>query len=407
MDVPKNFVAEPFDYHQEVELIVEGLTNLGMGLGRVDGWVVMVPFVIPGEKVRARIFRNFTNYSDADLVEVLEPSPDRVQPKCSLYTTCGGCQYQHISYERQLGEKTRQVEALLQKLGAIEHPVEPAIGSPEVYHYRSKITPHYNRPAKDGSQPIGFLRYGRRNQIVDVEQCPIATEAINQALPEVREEARRAGGKKRRQRGGTILLRDVVEGIITDPQAIVSERVGDLTFQFKVGEFFQNNPFILPKMVEYVASEASAQGARYLVDAYCGVGLFALSTAPSFEQVAGVEISQQSVLWAQANAKISGIDNARFLIGKAEAIFNGLKFPAAETAMVIDPPRKGCDESFRQQLLEYRPQRVVYVSCDPATQARDLKEFVAGGYTITRIQPFDLFPHTRHIENVVSLSLTD
>jgi 23S rRNA (uracil1939-C5)-methyltransferase/tRNA (uracil-5-)-methyltransferase len=363
--------------------------------------------VIPGEKVRARIFRNFTNYSDADLVEVLEPSPDRVQPKCSLYTTCGGCQYQHISYERQLGEKTRQVEALLQKLGAIEHPVEPATGSPEVYHYRSKITPHYNRPAKDGSQPIGFLRYGRRNQIVDVEQCPIATEAINQALPEVREEARRAGGKKRRQRGGTILLRDVVEGIITDPQAIVSERVGDLTFQFKVGEFFQNNPFILPKMVEYVASEASAQGARYLVDAYCGVGLFALSTAPSFEQVAGVEISQQSVLWAQANAKISGIDNARFLIGKAEAIFNGLKFPAAETAMVIDPPRKGCDESFRQQLLEYRPQRVVYVSCDPATQARDLKEFVAGGYTITRIQPFDLFPHTRHIENVVSLSLTD
>ena len=407
MDVPKNFVAEPFDYHQEVELTVEGLTNLGMGLGRVDGWVVMVPFVIPGEKVRARIFRNFTNYSDADLVEVLEPSPDRVQPKCSLYTTCGGCQYQHISYERQLGEKTRKVEALLQKLGAIEHPVEPAIGSPEVYHYRSKITPHYNRPAKDGSQPIGFLRYGRRNQIVDVEQCPIATEAINQALPEVREEARRAGGKKRRQRGGTILLRDVVEGIITDPQAIVSERVGDLTFQFKVGEFFQNNPFILPKMVEYVASEASAQGARYLVDAYCGVGLFALSTAPSFEQVAGVEISQQSVLWAQANAKISGIDNARFLIGKAEAIFNGLKFPAAETAMVIDPPRKGCDESFRQQLLEYRPQRVVYVSCDPATQARDLKEFVAGGYTITRIQPFDLFPHTRHIENVVSLSLTD
>ena len=407
MDVPKNFVAEPFDYHQEVELTVEGLTNLGMGLGRVDGWVVMVPFVIPGEKVRARIFRNFTNYSDADVVEVLEPSPDRVQPKCSLYTTCGGCQYQHISYERQLGEKARQVEALLQKLGAIEHPVEPAIGSPEVYHYRSKITPHYNRPAKDGSQPIGFLRYGRRNQIVDVEQCPIATEAINQALPEVREEARRAGGKKRRQRGGTILLRDVVEGIITDPQAIVSERVGDLTFQFKVGEFFQNNPFILPKMVEYVASEASAQGARYLVDAYCGVGLFALSTAPSFEQVAGVEISQQSVLWAQANAKISGIDNARFLIGKAEAIFNGLKFPAAETAMVIDPPRKGCDESFRQQLLEYRPQRVVYVSCDPATQARDLKEFVAGGYTITRIQPFDLFPHTRHIENVVSLSLTD
>jgi 23S rRNA (uracil1939-C5)-methyltransferase/tRNA (uracil-5-)-methyltransferase len=363
MDVPKNFVAEPFSYHEEVEFTVESLTNLGMGVGRVDGWVVMVPFVIPGERVRVRIFRNFTNYSEADIVEVLEASPDRVEARCGLYQTCGGCQYQHIDYTRQLAEKTRHVEELMQKIGEIDHPVEMAIGSPKVYHYRSKITPHYNRPNRDGSQPIGFLRHGRRNQIVDVPQCPIATEAINDALPEARDEARRAGGKKRRQRGGTLLLRDVVEGIVTEPQAIVSERVGELTFQFKVGEFFQNNPFILPQMVDYV--------------------------------------------WAQANAKICGIKNARFLIGKAEAIFNGLQFPAKTTAMVIDPPRKGCDESFRQQLLQFRPQRVVYVSCDPATQARDLKQFIEGGYKITRIQPFDLFPHTRHIENVVSLSLED
>ncbi len=405
MQVPKNFVAEPFDYHQELELQIESLTNLGLGLARVDGWVVMVPFVIPGERVRARIFRNFQNYSDADLVEVIEPSPDRIEPTCPLYQICGGCQYQHIAYQRQLVEKTQHVAELMQKIGGIEHPVELAHGSPQVYHYRSKITPHYNRPDKDGRQPIGFLQYGRRNQIVDVEQCPIATEAINAALPAAREEARRAGGKKRRQRGGTLLMRDVLEGVVTDPQEIVSERVGEVTFQFKAGEFFQNNPFILPEMVAHVATEAAAEGARYLVDAYCGVGLFALSTAKKFEQVAGVEISEPAVRWAQANAKISRVQNARFVIGKAEAIFNGLKFPAAETAMVIDPPRKGCDESFRQQLLAYKPQRLVYVSCDPATQARDLKELVAGGYTITRIQPFDLFPHTRHIENVVSLSL--
>lgn len=405
MQVPKNFVAEPFDYHQELELTIESLTNLGLGVGRVDGWVVMVPFVIPGERVRARIFRNFQNYSDADLIEVIEPSPDRVEAGCPLFRTCGGCQYQHIEYKRQLAEKSRHVEELMQKLGGIDHPVELAHGSPEVYHYRSKITPHYNRPEKDGRQPIGFLQYGRRNQIVDVEQCPIATKAINEALPEAREEARRAGGKKRRQRGGTLLMRDVLEGVVTDPQEIVSERVGEVTFQFKAGEFFQNNPYILPEMVEHVATEAAIEGARYLVDAYCGVGLFALSTAKNFEQVAGVEISEPAVRWAQANAKISNVKNARFVIGKAEAIFNGLKFPAEETAMVIDPPRKGCDESFRQQLLAYRPKRLVYVSCDPATQARDLKEFIAGGYTITRIQPFDLFPHTRHIENVVSLSL--
>ena len=405
MQVPKNFIAKPFDYHQELELTIESLTNLGMGVARVDGWVVMVPFVIPGERVKARIFRNFQNYSDADLIEVIEASAERVDPVCPLFTSCGGCQYQHIGYNRQLVEKTRQVEELMQKLGEIEHPVELARGSPRLYHYRSKITPHYDRPDKDGQQPIGFLRYGRRNQIVDVEQCPIATQAINEELPLAREEARRAGGKKRRQRGGTLLLRDVLEGVVTDPQEIVSERVGEVTFQFKAGEFFQNNPFILPELVGYVAAEASADGARFLVDAYCGVGLFALSTAKQFEQVAGVEISEAAVRWAQANAKISGIANARFVIGKAEAIFSGLKFPAGETAMIIDPPRKGCDESFRQQLLAFRPRRLVYVSCDPATQARDLKQFIEGGYRITRIQPFDLFPHTRHIENVVSLSL--
>jgi 23S rRNA (uracil1939-C5)-methyltransferase/tRNA (uracil-5-)-methyltransferase len=404
IEAPKKFVPEPFAYHEEVNFEVERLTNLGMGVGRVDGWVVMVPFVIPGERVRARIYRNFSNYSDADLLEVLEPSPDRLAAPCPLFQKCGGCQYQHIEYKRQLKEKTGQVIELMEKLGGITHPVEMAIGSPQLYGYRSKLTPHYNRPAADGSQPIGFLRHGRRREIVDAPQCPIATDAINETLPEAREAARREGGKKRRQRGGTLLMRDVLEGVVNDPQAVVSERVGEVTFQYKAGEFFQNNPFILPELVAYVAAEAQSNGARYLVDAYCGVGLFALSLASKFDSVAGVEISQASVLWAQANARISNINNARFLIGKAEAIFQGLDFSAPETALVIDPPRKGCDADFREQLLAFGPARLVYVSCDPATQARDLEAFIAGGYRITRIQPFDLFPHTRHIENVVSLS---
>jgi 23S rRNA (uracil1939-C5)-methyltransferase/tRNA (uracil-5-)-methyltransferase len=406
MQVPKNFVAEPFGYHEEIELTIESLTNLGLGLGRIDGWVVMVPFVIPGERVRARVFRNFQNYSDADLVEVLEASPDRVSPRCPLFTRCGGCQYQHIDTARQRVEKTRQVEELMSRLGGIEHPVELARGTSQVYHYRSKITPHYNRPSSDGSQPIGFLKVGRRNEILDVEHCPIATEAINAALPEAREAARRSGGKKRRKRGGTLLLRSALEGVETDPQAVISEKVGELIFQFKAGEFFQNNPYVLPDLVDYVAAEASAEAADYLVDAYCGVGLFALSTAHRFKEVAGVEVSEPAVRWAQANARIAGIKNARFVIGKAERIFSGLQFPAEASALIIDPPRKGCDASFRQQLLAFRPRRLVYVSCDPATQARDLMQFVEGGYRITRIQPFDLFPHTRHIENVVSLSLS-
>ena len=198
MQVPKNFVAEPFQYHEEVEFIIERLTNLGKGVGRVDGWVVMVPFVAPGELVKARVFRNFKNYSDADLVEVIESSPDRVKPRCSLYTDCGGCQYQHLSYKRQLIEKTKHVEELMQKLGEIDFPVSLAHGSPREYNYRSKITPHYNRPQSDGKQPVGFLKYGRRNQIIDVKNCSIATDAINAALPAARDKARRLTGKKRR-----------------------------------------------------------------------------------------------------------------------------------------------------------------------------------------------------------------
>ena len=406
MQVPKNFIAEPFEYHQEVEFIVERLTNLGKGVGRVDGWVVMVPFVAPGELVKVRVFRNFKNYSDADLIEVVKSSPDRVDPRCPLYTNCGGCQYQHLSYKRQLIVKTRHVEELMQKLGEIDFPVNLAHGSPREYNYRTKITPHYNRPKNDGSQPVGFLKYGRRDRIIDVKNCSIASDAINAALPLARDNIRRSSGKKRRQRGGTLLMRDVIEGVVYDPRQIVSERVGKITFQFKAGEFFQNNPFILPQLVEYVAAEASSEGARYLIDAFCGVGLFSLSTASYFEEVAGVEISEQAVRWAQVNCTISDIKNVRFVIGKAEDIFEGLKFPAGETALVIDPPRKGCDECFRRQLMQFSPKRVIYVSCDPATQARDLKDFIKGGYKITQIQPFDLFPHTRHIESVVSLSLT-
>lgn len=404
-DAPKNFVPDPFGYHEEVELEIERLGNLGAGIGRIDGWVVMVPFVLPGERVRARVFRNFPNYSEADLLEVMEASPDRSVPECPLFQKCGGCQYQHIRYERQLTEKTARVGELMRKIGGVEHPVESTVGSPKPYHYRSKITPHYNRPAKDGSQPIGFLAYGRRNQIVDLPQCPIATEKINEELPEARERARREGGRKRRRRGGTLLVRECLEGVVTDPRAIVSERVGDFVFQFKAGEFFQNNRYILPLVLGHVEEEArGGEGeSRFLIDAYCGVGLFTLSIAASFEKVAGIEINEAAVRWAETNATINRVENVRFRIGRAEAVFAGVDFPPAETTVLIDPPRKGCDADFREQLMRFGPRRIVYVSCDPSTQARDVRAFAECGYSIRRIRPFDFFPHTRHIECVVTL----
>ncbi len=403
MQIPKNFLPTPFEYHQELELRIGHLANLGMGVGRVDGWVVMVPFVIPGELVKVRIYRNHSHYSEADLLEIIEPSEYRVSPKCALFSACGGCQYQHIDYEEQLRIKTQQVQELLKKNGDIEFSVSLAKSSKQVYGYRSKITPHYNRPDKNGEQPIGFLKYGRRHDIIDVEQCVIATDAINQALPEMRKKAIMEGGKKRRQRGGTLLLRETLEGVINNPKAVVSEKVGALTFQFKAGEFFQNNPFILPDLVEFVKSHASSDEITHLVDAYCGVGLFALSLSEVFESVVGVEISEAAIQLAKVNAQIHAIDNVRFQIGKAEAIFQHIKFSGENTSVIIDPPRKGCDLAFIEQLLEFNPRKIIYVSCDPATQARDLKYFVEKAYQLKEVQPFDLFPHTRHIESVAIL----
>ena len=169
------------------------------------------------------------------------------------------------------------------------------------------------------------------------------------------------------------------------------------------GDFFQNNPFILPDFTGHVAREASAGGARFLVDAYCGSGLFALSLAGHFEKVAGVEVSETSADWARRNAETNGITNATFLAASAEAIFADIDFGPAATAVVIDPPRKGCSEHFLTQLAALRPSRVVYVSCNPATQVRDLARLRDAGFRPQTIQPFDLFPHTRHLECVMTL----
>lgn len=398
---PKKFVPTPFAYHQEVELKIDSLTNLGSGIGRIEGWVVFVPFSLPGETVKARIYRNDKNCSHADLVEVLEESPDRVKPRCPLFGDCGGCQYQHLDYPKQLEWKARQVGELMKHMAGITFPVNPCISTPQTWHYRSKITPHFDKPRDGAIGAIGFLANGQRSRIVDVPRCEIAMDEINTALPLIRDEIRsRAHSFKR---GSTVLMRATGGRVETDFKATATERVGSLSFQFLAGDFFQNNPFILPAFTGYVAKQASAAGTRFLVDAYCGSGLFALTLAPHFEQVVGVEVSETSCEWARGNAAANGITHARFLTASAEAIFADITFDASLTAVVIDPPRKGCSPEFIDQLIGFGPARVVYVSCDPATQVRDLKLLGAGGYAPIDVQPFDLFPHTRHLECVMTL----
>jgi tRNA/tmRNA/rRNA uracil-C5-methylase (TrmA/RlmC/RlmD family) len=471
----KKFNDYPFGYHQEIELEITTLTNLGSGLGRLPieaatpldpadasvigaqprtGWVVMVPFTLPGERVRARVFRNHKNFSEADLVEVLTPSADRTAPQCPLFGRCGGCQYQHLNYAGQLQWKQRQVAELLEHMAGITFSVSPVVPSAREYGYRSKITPHFAAPRQTagfgvlGSElsdaahptaeadnatqslqpktqsralepfPIGFLRQGTRFDIVDVPRCPIATDAINARLTEVRASVHERAATY--TRGATLLLREASGVVTTDYDAVITETIAiagavepssgstrpdtkAVKLHFLARDFFQNNPFILPTFTGYVREQAAASGARFLVDAYCGSGLFALTAASAFERVAGVEISESSVRFARENAAANGIVNATFLAADAAAIFAGLEFKPSDTAVIIDPPRKGCDEAFLQQLFAFGPRAVVYVSCDPATQMRDLRHFLTAGYTLTAAQPFDLFPQTRHLECVLTL----
>jgi len=446
-----------------IEVRIETLTNMGQGLARVvlpaedepdgqaegrpgnsggegtaaseaeetspvrsgSGWVVLVPYALPGERVRVRIYRNQRNFSEADLVEVVEPSPSRVAPRCRLFGECGGCQYQHLAYPDQLQWKRRQVAELLRHMAGVECPVSPVIGSPREYGYRSKLTPHFARPKAgqdDGEiRPeealaprhvgaIGFLRTGTRSQLVDVPRCEIATEAVNATLAEVRESVRRQPNRFRQ--GATLLLREDADGqVVTDPRAEMVSAVGTpgadgsprWRFTHLAGDFFQNNPSILAGFVDYIVGAAVGCGARYLVDAYAGSGLFAIAAAGKFEAVVGVEISATAVAQARRNAEANAVTNASFVGASAEAIFSGVEFPADQTVVLIDPPRAGCSDDFLHQLVTFRPQGCVYVSCNPATQMRDLRQFLAAGYAVNEVQPFDLFPQTKHLECVLTL----
>lgn len=410
----------PFAKGAELELEITTLTNMGQGLGRVllpdaddtggapaggpgGGWVILVPFALPGEVVRVRVWRNQRNFSDADLLQVVRPSPHRVKPECPLFMRCGGCQYQNLAYAEQLDWKRRQVAELLQHMARIDAPVNPVVPSPRAYGYRSKITPHFERPRGDRPPDIGFLRHGSRHSIIDVERCPLATEAINVRLAEERPRVRAKAAGKGFKHGATLLLRDAADGVTTDAAAVIRERVEGLELRFPAGEFFQNNPFILEAFTRHVRERASAGGARFLVDAYCGSGLFCLTAARAFEHATGIEISEPSIHWAKQNAANNGLTSCTFVAGDASAIFAGITYPAADTAVVIDPPRKGSDEAFLAQLVRFSPRTVVYVSCNPATQMRDLATLTAGGYRVQDVQPFDLFPQTKHLECVITL----
>ncbi|KAK1229120.1 tRNA(m5U54)methyltransferase [Marasmius sp. AFHP31] len=446
----------PFEFLEIVDLEVKAVCSNGDGLAQSDvegakPWVVVVPFTLPGERVRAKIFKNARMHSIADFLEIVRPNPelrDDSRVKCQYFSKCGGCQYQMLSYEKQLEFKRNVVVKAYKNYSNLSESQVPEIQStmpsPEQYGYRTKITPHFQAPPTKadrdvwqkeiagGKVPdwlkIGFNIQGQ-NKVIDIEECPIATPILNDALPNVRKNI--YDTIHTYKKGATLLLRDSLETTsdspknicITSNHATIRETVGDFTFEYLASSFFQNNNSILPSLTGYVRDAIfslypSDDSSRptHLIDTYCGSGLFAITLSPHFSTIAGIEISGDSILYANHNAKLNNIspEKISFRKGDASDIFQTVsEFPPEKTVMVIDPPRKGCDDAFIQQLLKFRCKFVAYVSCNVHTQARDVGKIIKATendgegrrYVLESLRGFDLFPQTAHVESVAILKL--
>jgi len=387
-------------FHEEVEFYVREMDHSGWGVGEVRGVRVRVAFTLPGEKIRARIFRSFEGGCDADLLQVLDTSSLREIPACQLFGLCSGCQLQHMPYEDQLLWKGKKVREILEaKLGGGVQ-MDPVVGSPRPFGYRSKITPHFVQD-ETGLSSIGFIEHGRRSRILSVEKCHLASDGMNDRLAELRRDILQ--GVLTYPRGATLLIREADGVVVSDGREVVTETVGEIKLRFPAGSFFQNNRFLLPAMVDHVTQAAAASGVRLLIDAYCGCGMFGIVAARHFQNVIGIEVADQSILLARENAVLNAVENIDFIMGDAETLLPGAMRKDGATSMVIDPPRKGCSHGFLETVIRSKPRRIIYVSCQPETLARDLKTLVWGGFRVLGVRPFDMFPQTMHVECVAVL----
>jgi tRNA/tmRNA/rRNA uracil-C5-methylase (TrmA/RlmC/RlmD family) len=367
---------------EKISLTIHDLAFGGEGVGRRNDFVVFVPFVIVGETVEVEITEVKKNFARARLLRVITPSPERVEPQCRYFGACGGCQYQHLDYAAQLRMKQKQIADLFERVGKFSTGVvAPVIPCPEPYGYRNRIMirSQWNGPAK--KLEIGFIRTDNKF-VEDISECKIAEPALNEKITTVRANPPPKGGIK-------VVLRVQPEG-----------------WEVPRDSFFQNNFFLLPKLVETVRELLRAGGARHLIDLYCGVGFFGIEAASVVESFVGVEYDQLAIAAARKNAASRNINNGEFVAAKVEDILPQLlqKFSAEKTAVILDPPRKGCWPETLALLRQTRPAQVIYVSCHPATMARDLNILCADGvFELARLQPLDMFPQTQHVECVADL----
>jgi tRNA/tmRNA/rRNA uracil-C5-methylase (TrmA/RlmC/RlmD family) len=367
---------------QLLRLTIDDLAFGGEGVARHQALVIFVPFVLPGEIVEAEIIEVKKQFARARLLRVLEPAPNRVKPRCPYFGECGGCQYQHLDYPEQLHVKQHQITELLRRIGGFDDPpVQPTVPCPAPYHYRNRILIRSQWHKPEQRLVLGFLRHDNR-LVVDVEECAIADPALNRELRRLRTHPPPRGGLK-------VALRLPPEG-----------------WDVPSDSFFQNNFHLLPGLVQTIADRLADSGVQHLIDAYCGVGFFAIELAPQVVSFAGIEHDRRAILAARSNAAARHLTHGEFIAGAVEDWLPAVlsRFTPGQTAVLVDPPRRGCHPSGLECLRTQRPAQILYVSCHPATLARDLNVLCADQvYRLVNVVPLDMFPHTQHVECVADL----
>ena len=443
-----------------VTLEIEDCGIDGEGIGKADGFTVFVKDAVIGDTVTAKIIKAKKNYGYGRLMEVLKPSPYRVEPKCEFARQCGGCQLQALSYDQQLVFKTNKVKGHLERIGGFtDIPMEPIIGMDELFHYRNKAQFPVGRN-KEGKIVTGFYA-GRTHNIIENRDCALGVAENKEVLDRVIAHMEKYEIEPYNEATGKGLVRHVlirygyftkevmvclilngnkipkeeqlVKSLCEIPgmtsitinvnkkhsnvilgeeirllwgQEYITDRIGDISYQISPLSFYQVNPMQTQKLYAKALEYADLHGQETVWDLYCGIGTISLFLAQKAKFVRGVEIVPAAIENAKENAKLNGLENTEFFVGKAEEVLprEYKKNGVYADVIVVDPPRKGCDETLLETMIEMNPERIVYVSCDSATLARDLKYLCERGYELRKVCPVDQFGMTVHVETVVLLS---
>ncbi|MEM9665918.1 MAG: 23S rRNA (uracil(1939)-C(5))-methyltransferase RlmD [Bacteroidota bacterium] len=457
----------------ELEITIEKFADRGKSLSRVGGYVVFVAGAVPGDRIRARVFKRKKKFAEAQLLEVVTPSPLRTDPRCSYHATCGGCKWQHVDYAAQCEAKRQSVqEALTYQANLPDVVVNPTLGSEHIYFYRNKMEFSFSAhrwltkdeiatgQKLDTAFALGLHVPGNFYKVIDLQECYLQSPLSINLVNAIRRFAQEQGWAPWNIRDHEGYLRhlvirqaahteDVMVNLVTSRQdatrmalfaewlqttfpavttaintvndtpgqtafgaymevlygpGTIRDRLGRFTFEVASNAFFQTNTRQAERLYEVTRSLAALQPSDLLYDLYCGAGTISLYMSDAVHRVVGAELVEEAVVNARANAVTNGVTNCTFVSGDLKRLFTPdfVTTQGSPDVVITDPPRAGMHPKVVAQLAALRPERLIYVSCNPQTQARDLTA-LTDLYTVEAVQPVDLFPHTHHIENVVAL----